>query len=101
MRKIGDTTLSAWPFCTKNPREMKKAERPIGDGNNAILKGLARKAGIVVAAWGNNGRHLNRSSEARKLIPNLHYLKLNKSGEPAHPLYLKKTLKPIPFDLIT
>lgn len=80
------------------PSDMKTQADPVGADNDAWLIKLAEEAGIVVAAWGNDGNFLNRSSEVREMIPNLHYLKMNKSGEPAHPLYLKADLKPVAMD---
>ena len=50
-----------------------------------------------MAAWGNDGSCLNRSGEILGTLLNLHYIKMNKSGEPAHPLYLKADLKPLPM----
>lgn len=52
---------------------------------------------VVVATWGNYAIHLNRADEVRKLIPNLHSLKVNHSGEPAHPLYLRSEIVPEPY----
>nr|CAA6816665.1 MAG: Unknown protein [uncultured Thiotrichaceae bacterium] len=80
------------------PGDMKAQTDPVGADNDAWLIKLAEEAGIVVAAWGNDGNFLNRSSEVREMIPNLHCLKMNKSGEPAHPLYLKADLKPVAMD---
>lgn len=71
---------------------------PIGAENDPHLLALSESAAIVIAAWGNEGAYLGRSEAIRKLLPNLHYLKLNKTGEPAHPLYLAGTLKPMPWD---
>lgn len=79
------------------PLGVLKAEDPVGTDNNKWLKELAEKAAIVVAAWGNEGSHLGRSKDVVRLIPNLHYLKMNVSGEPSHPLYLRADLKSIPL----
>ena len=81
-------------FRATLPTDMKRAIDPIGKDNNMWLKKLAKNAGIVVAAWGNDGTYLNRSMDVKKIILNLHYLKMNKSGEPAHPLYLSAKLTP-------
>jgi hypothetical protein len=58
----------------------------------------ARKAAIVVCAWGNHGTHTNRSlnvlRDLRGAGLELHVLRLNGSGEPAHPLYLSGALEP-------
>ena len=70
---------------------------PIGTENDAWLYKLPREAAIIVAAWGNDGSYLNRSGEILGALLNLHCIKMNKSGEPAHPLYLKADLKPVPM----
>ncbi len=80
-----------------NPEEMKKAEDPVGPYNDRYLLELAKNAGIVIACWGNHGSFLNRATQIKLLIPNLHCLMLTKSGEPGHPLYLKSNLKPIKY----
>ena len=66
------------------------------NNNKAILR-LAHDAGLVIAAWGNHGAHMDRASWAREQLPGLHFLKLNASGEPAHPLYLPQELTPQAF----
>lgn len=83
-------------YRATDPNDMINAKEPIGAGNDEWLVNLAKEAGVVVAAWGNDGTFLGRSQKVIKLLPNLQYLKMNKSGEPAHPLYLKSTLQPAP-----
>jgi len=58
---------------------------------------LSKKADITVAAWGNNGNLYSRDKQVLNLVPSLMCLKINKSGHPAHPLYLKKDLKLINY----
>lgn len=70
---------------------------PIGPENNHHLLSASKSAGIVIAAWGNDGAYFGRGKDVRKILPGLHCLKFNKSGEPAHPLYLSASLKPILF----
>lgn len=82
------------------PKDMKKAKDPVGKNNNKWILKLAKNAGVVVAAWGNDGDYLDRSAEVRELVAELHCLKMNKSGEPAHPLYLKASLRPIIMTII-
>jgi hypothetical protein len=80
-----------------NPGDLYTSSEPIGKDNDKWLLSLSKDAGIAVAAWGNDGMHLGRSKAVLGLIKNLHCLNLNKTGEPAHPLYLKKTLVPVPI----
>ena len=85
-------------YRATDPKELFKTTEPIGEENNTWLKNLASEADLVVAAWGNMGTHLGRSQEVISFLPNLLCLKLNKSGEPAHPLYLKADLRPFPLN---
>lgn len=84
-------------YRATRPKDMLAVSDPVGIENDEWLIKLSQKAGLVVAAWGNTGNYLNRSSEVKQLIPKLYYLKLNQSGEPAHPLYLRLDLKPLPL----
>ena len=76
------------------PRDLKAASDPVGPRNNHWLRQLASETSLVVAAWGNDGAFRDRASKVKTLLPNMHYLKMNKSGQPAHPLYLCSTEVP-------
>jgi hypothetical protein len=95
----GVSMANLFAFRTTAPEDMKAVKDPIGLNNDDWLIKLANEAELVIGAWGDNGSFLNRSNQILDLIPNLHYLKLNKSGEPAHPLYLSSELKPIPMSI--
>ena len=79
------------------PEDLKAAADPVGPRNNYWLRRLAANAEVVVAGWGNHGLHLDRAARVRGMLPDCHILRLNTSGEPAHPLYLPKTLRPQPW----
>jgi hypothetical protein len=55
---------------------------------------IASDAGLVLAAWGNDGAHLDR---ARHVLPMLqrinpvYYLVINDTGQPKHPLGVIKS----------
>ena len=84
-------------FRATKPSDMMASSDPVGLENDSWLSKLSKDAGIVVAAWGNDGSHLGRSIAIKAMLPNLHYIKMNKSGEPAHPLYLSSNLVPTPM----
>jgi len=90
------TNVFAWRAT--DPGAMKAAADPVGEGNDAAILRAARKAQLVVCAWGNHARHLERSRAVQRLLCRagvaLHVLRLNASGEPAHPLYLPGALRP-------
>jgi hypothetical protein len=88
--------LFAWRAT--DPAAMKLAADPVGRRNNHWLKTLAGDAGLVVAAWGNDGVFLDRAAEVTAMLPALHCLKMNRSGQPAHPLYQPASRVPVPLE---
>jgi len=91
----GVVMTNLFAYCATDPDMMKSTKKPIGQRNNQFLKQLASEVDLIVAAWGNHGAYLSRSDEVQAMLPALHYLKLNASGEPAHPLYLPGSLIPL------
>ncbi|MCQ5657064.1 DUF1643 domain-containing protein [Escherichia coli] len=78
--------------------EIMKAADPVGADNDSHLIRLIGNAGLIVAAWGNEGRYLKRSSVVRQLLPaNTMCFALNATGEPKHPLYMKNDSVLIPL----
>ena len=94
----GLVMANLFAYRATEPAVMKRAAEPVGELNDPWLIALAAQAGVVIAAWGEQGAFGQRSAQVRQLIPQLHYLQLNKSGEPRHPLYLKRTLLPQALD---
>ena len=91
--------MNIFSFRTTYPSKLKQSNNPIGKDNDKWILKIAKDVDKCVGAWGNDGKFLNRSKTIFELIPVLYCLKINKSGEPSHPLYLKSTLKPIKFKL--
>jgi hypothetical protein len=93
----GLIVTNIFAFRNTNPKLMRAEEDPVGPGNDAAIARAAKEAAIVVCAWGNHGRHQERSSQIRKLLQGhkLYALRVNANGEPAHPLYLPGRLKPV------
>ena len=93
----GVYTANLFAFRATDPRDMKAARSPIGPDNDRVIRELADKSDKVIAAWGNDGAWMGRADSVREAVPSLYYLKMNRSGQPAHPLYLPKHLEPIPW----
>ena len=93
----GVCVTNLFGFRATAPTELKAYHDPIGKENDAWVHEMAKEAAIKVAAWGNHGKFLNRSVEILSTLDQLHCIKMNKSGEPTHPLYLKAELKPVPM----
>lgn len=93
----GLCVTNLFAFRATRPDDMKAADDPVGPENDKTLCDLAKSAGVVVAAWGVHGTHAGRADEIRAMLPRLHYLRLTRDGHPGHPLYLPKSLTPIPW----
>ena len=93
----GIEMTNLFAFRATNPKDMKNAENPIGNDNDMWLQKIAKECPIIIGVWGNHGAFKGRGQAVMKMFDNLHYLALNKSGHPSHPLYLKATLQPQKF----
>jgi hypothetical protein len=94
----GFMMVNLFAYRTTLPSNLKKVKYPVGKDNDKYIVTLSKKADITVAAWGNNGNLYSRDKQVLNLVPNLMCLEINKSGQPSHPLYLKKGLKLTKFD---
>jgi len=75
-------------FRATQPSDMMKEPEPVGPDNDTHLQLIAKKAGLVIAAWGTLGNHRGRADQVRSAIPNLHAIGLSREGFPRHPLYV-------------
>jgi len=86
-------------LVSTDPDGLYQAVDPVGPDNDQAIVDTARGAGVVVCAWGNHGAfNLRRHSVLARLRAagiELSYLRLNGTGEPAHPLYLPGSLTPL------
>ena len=84
------TNIFAWRDT--DPKQMRRAEDPVGPENDAAIATAADWADFVVCAWGTHGAHLNRGPEVEALLRSkgqaLFHLGLSKAGHPKHPLYI-------------
>ena len=72
------------------------AKRPIILGIDGVARELVENAGAGLFVEPENAQEF--ADAVLKLIPDLYCLGKTKTGQPAHPLYLPKGLKPIKFD---
>ncbi len=84
-----------------DPKIMKGAEVPNLESNDAWIVKAAIDAGVVVAAWGNHGKHRNRDKEMVELLRargiGAFCFGITKAGQPVHPLYQKSDAALVPF----
>ncbi len=57
----------------------------------------------VIGGWGEHGKHMDRGQAVRDIFKaengRLHALKINASGNPAHPLYIGYDKEPFGVEL--
>lgn len=91
-------------YRATDKQRLLEIDDPAGPGNDKALAAMAKRAAIVVLAYGQPPRPLRARSETvvtmlRSTGAKLHHLRLAKDGSPVHPLYLPATLKPIPHEI--
>ena len=78
-----------------DPAALYHHDDPIGPGNDDALQEMGNDAGLIIAAWSNHGKFQERADSVAEMFSGkLNVLKLNKTGAPAHPLYLPKSAVP-------
>lgn len=92
-------------FRSTDPDKMKVQTDPVGTDNDKTLIDIASKAGCVVIAWGNHGKHLDRDRFVLRLFAEkkikVQCFGLNENNTPKHPLYQPKDVVLQSFNLHT
>ena len=88
----GLTVVNIFAFRATDPDDMRKADDPVGPGNDAAIVEAAGRAAVVVAAWGVHGTFRERGRNVARLLRDngvtLQCLGTTKDGHPKHPLYV-------------
>ena len=93
----GFYVTNLFAFRTKSPQLLKQSKNQIGAKNDEFIKKYAHKSTLIIVAWGNHGNFLDRDKEVLKILTEIkapHCLAITKSGNPKHPLYIKRDTKP-------
>lgn len=90
--------LNIFAYRATDPRDMKRAEDPVGPGNDAAIMDGMDWASRVICAWGTHGAHQGRGAAVKTLLRasgrELLHLGLSKAGHPKHPLYIGYAVQP-------
>ena len=90
--------VNLFGYRTPHPKELMQTEEPIGDENDHYLLQAVEEAERVVLAWGNWGSLAGRDRTILQLLrpyqAKLTCLQINRSGQPRHPLYIKRSVLP-------
>lgn len=99
----GYVATNKYAYRSTDPRELWKQADPVGPENDRHVFEEARKADLIVAAWGVNGAAHPRDEEMRAILRSVgrpvYCLRLTKDGHPWHPLYVPLSVELQPFDL--
>lgn len=93
--------VNIFALRSTDPKALYAAVDPIGQENNQYIQRAAREADTVVCAWGTHGAHREEGARAYWSLyigggePTA--LAVTKQGHPAHPLYLRGDLQPMPY----
>ncbi len=91
--------LNIFAWRATDPRDMRRAEDPVGPGNDAAILESLDWADRIICAWGTHGEHLGRGPEVAALLRAagrpLYHLGLSKAGHPKHPLYIGYAVQPV------
>ncbi|WP_439139095.1 DUF1643 domain-containing protein [Roseicyclus sp.] len=90
--------LNIFAFRATDPREMRRADDPIGPENDAAILAALPWADRVICAWGTHGAHLDRGAHVEAMLRDaraaLFHLGLSQGGHPKHPLYIGYAVQP-------
>jgi hypothetical protein len=93
--------VNLYAYRTTLPVELGAPADPVGPLNDSRILEADRSCDLVVCAWGNNSMAVRRAPAVLELFRGagtpLRCLGLTKSGQPRHPLYLRRDLRPIPW----
>lgn len=94
----GICVVNLFAWRATEPKELAKADDPIGPRNNAAIREAAARSDFTICAWGAHkmakGRVQNVLSLIRSEKQFAHCLGKTKAGSPKHPLYIKTGTMP-------
>ena len=93
------TVVNLFAYRTALPSVLRQVKNPIGFDNDRHVMDAVELADKAILAWGNQGVLLNRDQTVINSISpyshKLYCLKRNRTGQPCHPLYIKRTTVPL------
>jgi len=97
----GIVMANLFAYRATDPRMMLRQEDPEGRLNEQYLDAAIEDTWVTVCCWGSERQPAvhAQADRLRHRHGDLTYLRLNKDGSPAHPLYLPGNLKPIPWEI--
>lgn len=97
--------VNLFAFRATKPKALLAEKEPVGPENNDHIRRAAEEAhnsgGMVIAAWGAHGGHMDRDKQVMALLDAWNIfpksLAETATGMPRHPLYLSGDCKPLDY----
>ncbi len=95
----GMTMLNLYAYRATDPKDMIAAGYPVGEETDRIIRRVCLKAAKVILCYGNHGQG-ERVMDLFRILDGIqcHAMRITKAGRPEHPLYLKGSTVPVPYD---
>jgi hypothetical protein len=85
-------------FRATKPAALRRADDPVGPGNDAVLGRPSEPVAATVVAWGIHGALHGRSTAVLDVLPgDVTCLGITRDGHPRHPLYVAGAQPLIPY----
>jgi len=94
----GFEVVNLFAYRATRPADLRRADDPIGPGNDDMLLRAARGADSILCGWGVHGALLGRGAAVAAMLRgagcDLWHLGTTRDGAPRHPLYVAYARKP-------
>lgn len=88
----GIVVTNLYAFKATKPKDLWRAAEPIGPDNDATILAEAKRAGLVICAWGNHGAKNGRGDQVLKVLREAGVepwaLDITLARQPGHPLFI-------------
>lgn len=86
----GIEVVNVFAYRASDPRALRAVDDPAGAENGRHIRRAVGRADLVVLAWG-----AQASGSGLLSLPRARCLGLTRSGQPRHPLYLRRDVRPV------
>ncbi len=93
----GVEVVNLFALRATDPRQLRRAQDPVGPRNDRAIRSAARRAAVVVLGWGAHPVARRRAGVAALRLGGARLVTLGRTrgGAPRHPLYLRADTRPI------
>jgi hypothetical protein len=81
--------VNLFAYRSTDPTGLRAIADPVGEENDRYIMQAAKRASVVVAAWGVHGAYKGRDVDVLPLLGDVQCLGVTKEGFPKHPLYVR------------